>query len=160
MKTEKSKTKNMRKYESYKLAFDMIDEGIAGKCPLQAIAIEESILTDRLSSILNVGKPKAQPYDSIGKALWAWHPKRGNPVANAALFDEEMEALYPRLDNWRNERNLLLHGLAKSAQGDDPEIAAEEFMPRAMKAAKEGLVLVRKVDAWTKRQIRKAARNN
>ena len=45
-------TKNMRKYESYKLAFEMIEDGIANKCPLQSIAIEESIMSDRLWAAL------------------------------------------------------------------------------------------------------------
>lgn len=152
--------KNLCKYELYRLAFKMINDGLSRNCPLQSIAIEESILTDRLSSTLNVDDPKGLPFDSLGKALWAWRPKRGKPVANAALFDEEMGALYSHLDDWRRERNELLHSIAKSSQGEEPVIAEEEFMPRAMKAATEGYVLVRKVDAWTKRQIRKAAKFN
>ncbi len=151
---------NMRKYESYKLAFDMIDEGIAGNCPLQSIAVEESILTDRISSTLNAGKQNASPANSLGHALRQWHPQKGSPDPNSALFDEKMEKLFTRLDAWRKERNALLHAIVKSAQGDEPETPASEFLLRAMKAAKDGLALVRKVDKWTKRQIRKAAKVN
>ncbi len=155
-----SPAQNMRKYESYKLAFDMIDEGIAGNCPLQSIAVEESILTDRISSTLNAGKQNASPANSLGHALRQWHPQKGSPDPNSALFDEKMEELFPRLDDWRKERNALLHAIVKSAQGDEPETPASEFLLRAMKAAKDGLALVRKVDKWTKRQIRKAVKVN
>ena len=46
---------NTAKGKSYALAYDMIRAAMEKDCPLQAIAIEESIITDRLSSTLNVG---------------------------------------------------------------------------------------------------------
>lgn len=152
--------KNMPKFRAYKLAFDMMKEALEKKCPLQAITIAESILTDRLSSTLNVGRSKKTARDTLGKVLGEWHPKRPDAPrnANARLFDAEMEGLYQRLEAWWGERNALLHGIAKSAQGEKPEIEAADFMSRAMKAAKEGLALVRKVDAWTKKQIGAAKR--
>ena len=70
-----------------------------------------------------------------------------------------MEMLFPKLDAWWENRNALLHGIAKSAQEHPPEIDAADFMAYAMKTAKEGLMLVRKVDAWTKRQISAARKS-
>lgn len=153
-----NETKNMRKQESYKLAFGMMNDALDRDCPLQAIAIAESILTDRLSSTLNVGRSKKPPKDTLGKVLSEWHPVKPGTSrnANSNLFDSEMESLFPKLEAWWKERNALLHGIAKSAQGEVPEICAEEFPLRAMKAAKDGLALVRKADAWAKRQIRKS----
>ena len=152
----------MRKYESYKLAFGMMKDALAKDCPLQVITIAESILTDRLSSTLNVGRQKKAPKDTLGRVLNEWHPRKtgASRNANSELFDAEMESLFPRLEAWWGERNMLLHGIAKSAQGEKPEIDAEDFIPRAMKAAKEGFALVRKIDAWTKRQIRNAEKTN
>jgi hypothetical protein len=149
--------KNTVKYESYKLAFDMIAEAKERQCPLQAIAIEESILTDRLSSTLNVGKEGADPFDTLGQVLRAWHPNDSKkaPNPNSALFDDEMEKLYPRLKAWWNERNALLHGVAKSANGQGPETKAEDVACRAMAALEEGERLVREVDNWLKKQLNK-----
>ena len=61
-KEGKTDKKNYPKYDSYRLAFKMIDDALKCGCPLQAITIEESILTDRLSSTLNVGMPKQATY--------------------------------------------------------------------------------------------------
>lgn len=157
---EGATAKNIRKYESYKLAFEMIEDGIANKCPLQSIAVEESILTDRLSSTLNVGKTKGKPFESLGAALCGWHPKKGTPHPNAVLFDAEMEKLYPRIDLWRQERNALLHAIVKSAQGAKPETDAADFISRAMKAAEDGKLLARSVCNWSRKQIRKSSRTN
>ena len=148
--------KNYAKRDSYALAFRMIDDALRFGCPLQAIAIEESILTDRLSSTLNVGDENGKPCVSLGGALNKWKPKDPKAKAHptAILFDQEMEALYPRLDTWRKERNCLLHGLAKSIQGKGPDINADDFVIRALKAANEGLTLVKKVKNWVQKQVR------
>jgi hypothetical protein len=113
VKNEIGDKKNYPKYDSYRLAFGMIDDALKCGCPLQAITIEESILTDRLSSTLNVGISKGKPYKTLGSVLNAWRPKNKNkqPHSNAKLFDLEMNNLYERLDKWREARNLLLHGL-------------------------------------------------
>ncbi|MBR4900020.1 MAG: hypothetical protein IKZ46_03700 [Victivallales bacterium] len=150
--------KNVAKYRLYSLAYGMIKDSIDCNCPLQAVAIEESILTDRLSSTLNVGRQKATPKDSLGRALREWKPKKSSDSRNrnAALFDSEMNELFPRLEAWWEERCFLLHGLVKSPQGGCQDVAPEDFVARAVKAAKVGLLLTRKVDNWTKRQIQKA----
>ncbi len=151
--------KNTPKFNAYRLAFGMIKDALEKECPLQAIAIEESVLTDRLSSTLNVGRPNRRAKSSLGCALCEWHPKKSNASRNAALFDDYMEMQFPKLDAWWKNRNALLHGIAKSAQGHPPEIDAGDFMAYAMRTAKEGLTLVRKVDAWTKRQISAARKS-
>ena len=158
METKQEEKKNYAKRDSYALAFKMIDDALKHGCPLQAITIEESILTDRLSSTLNVGKEITKPCDSLGDALNKWKPRnpRTSPDPNARLFDEEITTLFPKLDSWRRERNALLHGLAKSAQGGKPEIEAAKFLIRAVQAANDGLHLVEKVKRWSAKQIRKA----
>ena len=89
IKKEMVDKKNYPKYYSYRLAFKMIDDALKFGCPLQAITIEESILTDRLSSTLNVGILKGKPYETLGSVLNAWRPKKkGKELhSNAILFD-------------------------------------------------------------------------
>ena len=161
-----AKNGNIGKHDAYALAFDMINEAIASCCPLQAIAIEESILTDRLWSTLNVGvevTDKDVERMSLGGALKAWHPdekaseSKKNP--NRLKFDEEMERIYSELDRWRRMRNSLLHSIAKSRQGDAPAVPAEEFREYAQYAAKNGLRLVRTVANWTQKTIRKSKKS-
>lgn len=148
--------KNMGKKAAYALAHEMIQEAIDRKCPLQAIAIEESILTDRISSTLNVGIENGKPYQSLGKALYQWNHRRGRPNSNAHLFDASMEALYPNLDNWCKARNKLLHGMAKSFQCEAPDIPIESFREDAMEVAVKGYDLVKKVSKWVSKKVKKA----
>jgi len=158
MANDKDTKKNYAKRDSYALAFKMIDDALKYGCPLQAITIEESVLTDRLSSVLNVGIADGKPYKTLGAVLVAWKPKSSTkkPHPNARLFDAEIEKLYFRLDNWRQDRNKLLHGLAKSFQGEGPEISATDFTQQAMDTAIEGLKLANKIKNWVQKQVRKA----
>ncbi len=147
---------NTAKGKSYALAYGMIRAAMEKDCPLQAIAIEESIITDRLSSTLNVGKDKAEPCSSLGQVL---RERNGNPLkgvapnANAALFDKEMVKLLPRLEAWWRNRNAMLHGIAKSACGEGPEIESEAFMETARQVAVEGKDLADIIKKWTAKQV-------
>jgi len=162
----KAKKGNIGKHNAYALAFAMIDEAIEARCPIQAIAIEESILTDRLWSTLNVGVTDISEKQfnnlSLGVALKAWHPDakipEGKRNVNRKRFDAEMEELYPDLDKWREMRNGVIHSIAKSRQGKAPSIPAEKFREYAQEAATVGLLLARKVTNWTQKTVRKAKR--
>ena len=116
-------------------------------------------MADRLWSTLNVGKPK-RPLGTMNAALMQWKPTNGGTMnKNAKRFDEYMEGLYPRLKTWWKDRNKLLHGIAKSFQGDGPDVPANDYMKTAMSTAIDGLDLVNAVMKWSRRQIR-MARNN
>ena len=147
-------TKNMRKYESYKLAFEMIEDGIANKCPLQSIAIEESIVSDRLWAALNASKEKGEKHETLGKALKAWGTLKERGLAPP--FDAEAESMYKELQRWWDARSRLIHGIVKSFRGKGPQTTAAKFRQSAMKAAKSGKELARSVCNWSSKQIRKS----
>jgi len=162
----KAKKGNIAKHDAYALAFRMMDDAIAHRYPLQAITIEESILADRLWSTLNVGKainPSWQAQRQLGDALKAWHPEgsgfkesKWNENRKILSDDPVMEALFKPLDVWWLQRCRLLHGIAKSFQGEAPEIPAESFVEEAMLAAVSGREYVTQVANWTKKSIRQA----
>ena len=159
--TQSPQKPNTAKGKSYALAYRMIKDAMEKDCPLQAIAIEESIITDRLSSTLNAGKVKAKPCNTLGAALrkWKGNPQNNeSPSPNAVLFDKEMVKLLPRLEAWWRNRNAMLHGIAKSACGEGPEIEADFFMEKARTAAEEGKRLADSVKKWTAKQVSKARR--
>ena len=167
LKPEENSGKNYAKRDSYALAFGLIKTAIREGYPLQAIAVEESILADRLWSTLNVGAIKPQNVGTLGGALKQWCPtnadgrtkQTANPHHNVKLFDGYMNALQPMLLDWWNARNKVLHGIAKSFQGKAPDLCADDFTAYAQFVAEIGLVLVRQVGNWTQKQIRKARRN-
>ena len=163
----KESKKNYAKCDSYALAFALINKAISMQFPLQAIAIEESILADRIWSTLNVGMGERTKVESLGVALERWRPTRADkktgrlpsPHPNAARFDDEMNELEPMLLDWWKARSKVLHGIVKSFQGCAPNICAEDFTANAQFVAEIGLVLVKQVCNWTKKQIRRAKRD-
>lgn len=148
---------NTSKGKSYALAYGMIKAAMDKDCPLQAITIEESIITDRLSSTLNAHKKSKTPFQTLNGALTAW---RNLKAPEAAIFDEYMVGLRPRLWEWWKKRNAMLHGIAKSTCGEGPDIESDAFMETARQVAVEGKDLADKIKKWTATQVRKARRNN
>lgn len=144
---------NRKKAKSYALAHEMIEESISRKCPLQAIAIEESIISDRLWSALNAkSSAPAYKHETLGNALRVWS-KENQPKA----FGYE-GLTFQTLTRWYDSRNKLLHGIVKSFRGEGPKLAAVKFRKSAMQAARDGLLLVRLVEKWSKRQVRRSKR--
>ena len=146
--------KNLRKYESYVLAFKMIEDGMSNKCPLQSIVVEESIVSDRLWSAINSTKENGRKHETLGKALDEWQElkKEGQPLP----FDNEAEAMYKELRCWWGVRSRLIHGIVKSFRGKAPQTSAARFRQSAMNAAKIGKELARSVCNWSSKQIRKS----
>jgi len=149
--------KNTAKGDSYRLAFGMISSAIRHAFPLQAIAVEESILSDRLWAVLNVGKSRAGKHETLGKALTRWKELR---KSEKSPFDDEMEVLYGELSRWWDMRNKMLHGIVKSFHGEAPSIRAESFDRSAMKAAVKGKDLTDKVVNWAHKHSQRTSRES
>lgn len=154
MATVQAEKKNYAKRDSYALAFDMIATAIQHNFPLQAIAVEESIISDRLWSALNVSKTTGGKKETLGKALDTWEKSVKNGVSNP--LGDEAESMREGLASWWDSRNKLIHGIVKSFRGDKPKIIAANFERSAMKAAVKGSELARQVCNWSSKQIRKA----
>jgi len=144
--------KNIAKGDSYRLAFGMINSAIRHVFPLQAIAVEESILSDRLWAVLNLEKTRAGKHETLGKALTRWNELR---KSEKSPFDDEMESLYGELLRWWDMRNKMLHGIVKSFHGEAPAICAESFDRSALKAAVKGKDLADKVVSWSHKNSRR-----
>ncbi len=138
-------SKNMKKYYSYKLAFERIALAIESNFPLEAITIEESIICDRLRAYCEAnGLEQIPPSFSqlIIKAnqlaknnckelldMLGFLNRQPNPIINPSKS----------IDSWRVARNMLLHGMVKTSRaGQAPEVPANEFMERAIEIAKCG----------------------
>ena len=155
---EEENKKNYAKRDSYALASEMLQDAILHNYPLQAIAIEESIISDRLWSALKSVNIANGRHETMGAALKEWERiKKDNSVDNP--FDAEIETLYDRLCNWWDCRNKLIHGIVKSSVGLGPKTTAEKFLQSANAAAKKGEELVRLVKNWSKKKVYKAKKD-
>ncbi len=150
---QEPRKKNIAKYESYKLAFQLINDSISHNFPLEAVAIEESIISDRLWSSLHAAKVPKLKHETLGDALCAIKGNKNNSIVSSVL-GAELLALENDLSNWWEVRNKVLHGIVKPQKDDRPAITATTFVRSAMKAAREGKNLARKVATLTREQIR------
>jgi len=138
------KTKNVKKGESYKYAFERMPEAIEGGYFLEAITIAESIINDRLQSFV-IGK------DVKGRGSFGDMIK--GILNHVPKMDEETLSLVKRLKPWKDLRNECIHGIAKSHPGQ-PTIDVDAFHGRAEEVAESGYLLAKEVTAWHKKSLR------
>ena len=140
---------NRSKYNSYKEAWERIAASRYAGFFLEAIAIEESIIADRLSSYLS------RPYNPnrISKNKKGWWPTLAD--LNDALEIEfpsglsigDIDDVVSALKAWKNERNTAVHAIVKSDPGK-PTIDVQEFRRLAEEAATQGARLARAISSW------------
>jgi hypothetical protein len=141
-------TKNVAKYLSYKEAWRRVGAAIEGGFHFEAVAICESIISDRLLSYLHGIDPSSKllPHSPFASLIKAWRQTTKElPLSDGINLCEAV-------DSWRLERNAVVHSLTKSLPGT-ATVPLSEFLCRAEAAAKTGERLAREVSKWHKRQL-------
>lgn len=163
MKTT-TEPKNIQKGLAYKLAHKQMNEAIDGErpFPIEALAIEESILSDRLRSAIWTLVPKARGAKTFAQIIKTVFDQ---DVGTATPGFEDLHAALAKkgglaaLDAWRKQRNRFVHGLTCSLEPRKPtEIGSNVYLEEGLAAAREGRELVRIVEAWSKKCVRAAKR--
>jgi hypothetical protein len=137
-----AKKGNIAKHDAYREAFARIKAANASQFFLEAVAIQEAIITDRLKSHLgHRGKLPKRKRPTLSDLVDAW--KSENQDKNL-----EVKMNLPELvDQWRVFRNQAIHGLVATPSVGD-------FLESAEAAAKTGEVLARAVCDWHKGEVR------
>jgi hypothetical protein len=124
-------------------------KAIEGKFYLEAITIQESIITDRLLNFvirneiliisdLEIHRSKASLNNLI--------------KVTEQHFDDDTLINY--LNEFRQSRNNCIHAMVKSFPGN-PTQKVSEFQKLARETSLSGRILTRKVDAWHTRMKKK-----
>lgn len=124
-------------------------KAIEGKFYLEAITIQESIITDRLLSFV-IRKELINTSDS--KLLIRNISLNNLTKLSKEHFDDE--ALIKELEEFRFSRNNCIHAMVKSFPGN-PTQKVSDFQKLAKETSLSGKVLTRKVDAWHTRMKKK-----
>lgn len=142
--------KNHAKQQTYKYAFERIDTAIAVGFYLEAIPIEESILTDRLLRFCrDLGYSVSYDRATLGSEIKFLKEK-----SPEVLQTNDFTFLIELSDFWQ-QRNTCLHQIAKSEPGT-PTLKFEELLTLAEQTAISGKTIVSKVGGWaTKYKNRK-----
>jgi hypothetical protein len=140
------------KKDRYTEAFGRIGAAMTDGFFFEAIAIEESILSDRIASFLiSTGAlPTADVHRmSFSQLIQFWNFATRNPGS----IWEQCDNLIGRVDGWRKQRNKYIHGLVKFP-GDEVEVeTTSSFIEGAKRAAASGAVLSQELWEWRKRQV-------
>lgn len=136
---------NKNKYLSYKEAYNKMSTAMKFGYYLEAIAIQESIISDRLLSFV------------IGKRLKLKNntPEKISKVSLNNLIEISksymIEKLFNDLDKFRNKRNTCMHSMVKSFPGK-PTMIVTDFNFLAKETCEEGKTLTREVLKWHRKQ--------
>jgi hypothetical protein len=124
-------------------------KAIDQKFYLEAITIQESIITDRLlnfvirNNIKNISEKEVhKPVAYLNKLIEHCKP----------YYDDEN--LYNELNEFRFSRNNCIHAMVKSYPGN-PTPKVSEFQKLAKETSINGKILTRRVDAWHTRMKKK-----
>ncbi|MBD2175623.1 hypothetical protein H6F42_01655 [Pseudanabaena sp. FACHB-1998] len=142
---------NVNKYESYREAWSRIKLAQENHFFLEAITIQESIISDRLISFLSRPEsPNPLPdhtrgrYLSFNQIIQKWRSEVSDTsVSCIALIDA--------VDRWRRIRNEAIHAIVKSDTGESTQ-SIDLFLQKAKEAADEGERLAREVCKWCKKE--------
>ena len=144
-----------QKSDRYAFAHSRIQEAMKAGFYLEAITITESMITDRLlASRDHLRGEERKAKTTLGRVLRK-HLEDEQLRAAAGPAIEGETTLFERLSSWCEQRNDLLHGIAKCLPGfEDEAETSTQFMERARAQADEGLLLFRKLDDWLRRERR------
>ncbi|HBI44023.1 MAG TPA: hypothetical protein DDY78_14405 [Planctomycetales bacterium] len=98
------------KYLAYREAWTRVSLACEHGFPFEAIAILESIITDRLLAYLNaIGWPPGGRFEPLANLVKRWRKAHPQPASNGHFAD-----LASALDDWRDKRNRAVHGIVHS----------------------------------------------
>lgn len=146
----KSPKGNAPKYLSYREAWSRIKKAQEQGFYLEAVTLQESIITDRLISYLvGVGAieraVKLHQYPSFAQLMNKWKMQNPNPIDI-----QDYKDLQTAVDEWRLKRNKVVHGMVKSHPGTATH-EVMDFLEEAKLSAEQGKKLARAICHWVKK---------
>jgi hypothetical protein len=162
---------NKLKYESYKAANNLLNEARKNndlpRC-IAAIAVCESIISDRMQSFLKFKEPevfiqkgKEKKYIATGimaKVCLKHFSNYKIEINSKNLGKIESIDLFNDIKSWLSSRNHICHGFVKSESGSHSK-QIDEFHKDAFQTAQEGFKLTKLACKWRKQQLQMTNKN-
>jgi hypothetical protein len=157
MAERKSKTSskkvagNVEKYYSYCEAWSRIKLAQENGFYLEAIAIQESIISDRLISYLHreievTSSINHSQFTSLNELIKKWRSEFPKGLSSGSYSN-----LIEAVDQWRLSRNKVIHAIVKSKPGQ-PTQSIDLFLQQAKEAAEAGDKIAREICNWCKKK--------
>ena len=136
-----------RRQELYKGAYARINDAMAAGYYLEAIALTESLLSDRLESRASYLRGRDFGFRTLGDLI-----KEHRRIENDATLKTMVVG---EVGQWAKARNTALHEIAKLAAGDARTWS--ERIAELAPTAKQGLALLRRLNEHV-RKLKKVPR--
>jgi hypothetical protein len=122
----------------YRFAFKRMDEAMEEGWLMEAVTIQESILSGRILSALHKKGVDVDPKDSFSSLIDRFRRYFENDDSNVV-------GLCDHLHEWRKKRNHVLHSVCRHIDDPFDPSTVEKFEELLVAAAREGRVLVDEV---------------
>jgi hypothetical protein len=145
-----------RRYERYCGAFDWVVHCVGAGYFLEAIAVLDSIIWDRLSSRLGyLSGQQVDDRDSLGKVC-------GQLVGGSGESGFESDTSFRRIElkikEWVSKRNHAVHATAKVFRGETSETDFRMILQSHKKTAEEGILYLQAFDLLDTESRQKAGK--
>lgn len=148
---------NDEKFRSYSAAWDRMVNAIDAGFFLEAVAIQESMMFDRIRSFLEHVVQEDIPDETpFGRVVRRWEAELNADTKLQPSRWESEGDLPKRILDWIASRNVVLHKMVRSRPGT-PTIPIDQFLTLAKSASEGGAVLCREVSDWHRRQRTRSA---
>jgi hypothetical protein len=138
---------NADKYWSYRVAWSRIDKAIAETFYLEAVTLEESIIADRLISLLSSKESELVSFYSDGTCCR--YPRYADLIKKwKKHFPDTL--LAQEAEDWGKKRNAILHGMVKGSPGK-PTRKVVDFFADAEQIAIDGRKLAKSIASWCRK---------
>ena len=148
--------KNKSKWASYKLAYEHIDAAIKQGFYIEALALAESIISDRLESAVKGKeintKNRKEPVSFAGLIQVVEENPREFKELHVYLAKKHLK--FDAVDVWRKNRNKFVHNVVRGLPGQARPVPASEYDSRGKEAAETGKKLARLICDWSKSELR------
>lgn len=142
---------NASKYFSHREAWGRIKRSIAHGFYLEAVTLEESVISDRLQTYFRktgVLDPESKKFISLGKFIELLMKHEPDPICDP-IREPRFTNLQQSLLDWKNDRNHVVHGIVKSSGDVHDDVL--DFFKAAERIAKDGALIAESVNNWYRR---------
>lgn len=148
---------NTEKHSSYTAAWSRMSAAIEHEFFLEAVAIQESMMFDRIRSFLEyVVQDEVKDETPFGRVVRRWEAELNADSKRQPSRWESDGDLPKRVLDWIDARNVVVHKMVRSRPGT-PTMPIDQFLVLAKSAAEGGSILCREVSDWHRRQKTRSA---
>jgi hypothetical protein len=119
---------------------------------LEAVAIQESMMFDRIRSFLEyVVQEEVRDETPFGRVVRRWEAELNTDSKQQLPRWESDNDLPKRILDWIDARNVVVHKMVRSRPGT-PTMPIDQFLALAKSAAESGAIFCREVSDWHRKQ--------